>query len=130
MLSPLRIKVRLSGQERNQLTNHATTGVSGFALPKNASQALLTGSTAFQEDGRLRVEFRLWDVFAEQQMIGFAYFTVPQNWRRLAHKISDAVYKRITGEEGYFDTRIVYISETGPLKKRIKQAQLQLRMDI
>jgi len=85
------------------------------------AQALLTGKASYQEDGRLKVEFRLWDVFAEQQMIGFAFFTVPQNWRRLAHKISDAVYKRVTGEDGYFDTRIVYISETGSQKKRIKR---------
>ncbi len=85
------------------------------------AQALLTGKVGMEPDGRLKVEFRLWDVFAEQQMIGFAFFTVPQNWRRLAHKVSDAVYKRITGEDGYFDTRIVYISETGPLKKRIKR---------
>ena len=85
------------------------------------AQALLTGKAEFQEDGRLKVEFRLWDVFAEQQMTGFAFFTVPQNWRRLAHKISDAVYKRVTGEDGYFDTRIVYVSETGSQKKRIKR---------
>jgi TolB protein len=85
------------------------------------AQALLTGNAAIQDDGRLKVEFRLWDVFAEQQMIGFAFSTVPQSWRRLAHKISDAVYKRITGEDGYFDTRIVYISETGPQRKRIKR---------
>ena len=85
------------------------------------AQALLTGKAEYQEDGRLKVEFRLWDVFAEQQMIGFAFFTVSQNWRRLAHKISDAVYKRVTGEDGYFDTRIVYVSETGPQKKRIKR---------
>jgi len=85
------------------------------------AQALLTGKAEYQDDGRLRVEFRLWDVFAEQQMVGLALFTVPQNWRRLAHKISDAVYKRITGEDGYFDTRIVYISETGPQQKRIKR---------
>ncbi|MGB8275897.1 MAG: Tol-Pal system beta propeller repeat protein TolB [Alphaproteobacteria bacterium] len=85
------------------------------------AQALLTGTAGLQEDGRIKVEFRLWDVFAEQQMIGFAYSTVPQSWRRLAHKISDAVYKRITGEDGYFDTRIVYISETGPQRKRIKR---------
>ena len=85
------------------------------------AQALLTGKASIEADGRLKVEFRLWDVFAEQQMIGFAFFTVPQNWRRLAHKVSDAVYKRVTGEDGYFDTRIVYISETGPLKKRIKR---------
>lgn len=85
------------------------------------AQALLTGKADYEEDGRLKVEFRLWDVFSEQQMIGFAFFTVPQNWRRLAHKISDAVYKRVTGEDGYFDTRIVYISETGSQKKRIKR---------
>lgn len=48
-------------------------------------------------DGRLRVEFRLWDVFAEQQIVGLAYFTVPDNWRRVAHIIADAIYKRITG---------------------------------
>ncbi|UEM05540.1 Tol-Pal system beta propeller repeat protein TolB [Skermanella rosea] len=85
------------------------------------AQALVSGTVQGQPDGRLRVEFRLWDVLAEQQMTGLAYFTVPENWRRVAHIISDAIYKRITGEEGYFDTRIVYISETGPADKRIKR---------
>jgi len=85
------------------------------------AQALVSGSVAKQPDGRLRVEFRLWDIFAEQQMVGLAYFTTPQNWRRIAHIISDAIYKRLTGEEGYFDTRIVYIAETGPLNLRVKR---------
>lgn len=85
------------------------------------AQALVSGAVDRQADGRLRVEFRLWDIFAEQQMIGLAYFTTPQNWRRIAHIISDAIYKRLTGEEGYFDSRIVYISETGPLQRRIKR---------
>lgn len=75
------------------------------------AQALVQGRTEMVPDGRLRVEFRLWDVFSEQQMIGLAYFTVPDNWRRVAHIISDAIYKRVTGEDGYFDTRIVYVSE-------------------
>ncbi|EWY38946.1 translocation protein TolB [Skermanella stibiiresistens SB22] len=83
--------------------------------------ALVSGVVQSQADGRLRVEFRLWDVLAEQPMTGLAYFTTPENWRRVAHIISDAIYKRITGEEGYFDTRIVYISETGPADKRIKR---------
>src|SRR3954468_16263434 len=85
------------------------------------AQVLVSGTVQAQPDGRLRVEFRLWDVIAEQQMTGLAYFTVPENWRRVAHIISDAIYKRITGEEGYFDTRIVYISENGPADKRIKR---------
>lgn len=85
------------------------------------TQALVQGRTQLVSDGRLRVEFRLWDVFAEQQMVGLAYFTVPDNWRRVAHIIADAIYKRITGEDGYFDTRIVYIAETGPKKRRIKR---------
>ncbi len=97
------------------------------ALPRFAdwrvinAQALVQGRAVFVPDGRLRVEFRLWDVFAEQQMVGLAYNTVPSNWRRVSHIISDAIYKRITGEEGYFDTRIVYISESGPANRRIKR---------
>ncbi|MEX2312129.1 MAG: Tol-Pal system protein TolB, partial [Rhodospirillales bacterium] len=85
------------------------------------AQALVQGSTELMPDGRLRVEFRLWDVFAEQQMVGLAYFTVPDNWRRVAHIIADAIYKRITGEDGYFDTRIVYIAESGPERRRVKR---------
>ena len=88
------------------------------------AQALISGSTQVQVDGRLRVEFRLWDVFAETQMTGLAYFTTPANWRRVAHIISDAIYKRLTGEEGYFDTRIVYISESGPQNRRVKRLSI------
>jgi TolB protein len=86
-----------------------------------SAQALVQGRIEFIPDGRLKVEFRLWDVFAEQQMQGLAYFTAPDNWRRVAHIVSDAIYKRITGESGYFDTRIVYVSETGPQTRRIKR---------
>ena len=85
------------------------------------AQALVSGRTQMQDDGRLRVEFRLWDVFAGEQMTGLVYFTTPSNWRRIAHIVSDAIYKRITGEEGYFDTRIVYVSESGPGNRRIKR---------
>jgi TolB protein len=85
------------------------------------AQALVSGAAASQPDGRLRVEFRLWDVFGEQQMTGLAYFSAPENWRRIAHIIADAIYKRMTGEDGYFDTRIVYIAETGPRDRRIKR---------
>ncbi|HEY0901428.1 MAG TPA: Tol-Pal system beta propeller repeat protein TolB, partial [Micavibrio sp.] len=84
-------------------------------------QALVTGHVTRSADGRTRVEFRLWDVFGQQQMAGMAYTTTPQNWRRIAHIISDEIYKRITGENGYFDTRIVYISETGPSNARVKR---------
>lgn len=85
------------------------------------AEALVSGRTAREPDGRLKVEFRLWDVFAGEQMTGLVYYTTPQNWRRIAHIISDAIYKRITGEEGYFDTRIVYVAESGPGTRRIKR---------
>ena len=85
------------------------------------TQALVTGSAALLPDGRLRVEFRLWDVFAEQQMEGLVLSTTQDNWRRIGHKISDAIYNRLTGEEGYFDTRIVYIAESGPAQRRVKR---------
>ena len=85
------------------------------------AQALIQGATEMQPDGRLRVEFRLWDVFAEAQMTGLAYFTVPTNWRRVAHIIADVIYKRLTGEDGYFDTRLVYVAESGPQNRRVKR---------
>ena len=56
--------------------------------------ALVYGRVVAGDDGRLKVEFRLWDVFAEQQLAGLAYFTAPTNWRRIAHIIADAIYKR------------------------------------
>lgn len=85
------------------------------------AQALVQGKVEKASDGRLRVEFRLWDVFSETQMVGLAYFVEAKGWRRIGHLIADAVYKRITGEDGYFDTRIVYISETGLQNKRVKR---------
>jgi len=85
------------------------------------AQALVTGRMTKQPDGRVKAEFRLWDVFAGQQLIGQQYFTQPNNWRRVAHIISDAIYERLTGEKGYFDTRIVFVDESGPKEKRIKR---------
>lgn len=80
----------------------------------NAS-ALLVGRVSVDDEGRLLVAFRLWDTAAEQQLLGMQFTSVPENWRRLAHKVSDAIYERLTGESGFFDTRIVYVSEgTGP----------------
>jgi TolB protein len=85
------------------------------------AQALVVGKIEGQTDGRLKVEFRLWDVFGEEQMAGLAYYTIPNNWRRVAHIVADAIYKRITGEDGYFDTRIVYVAETGIATDRMKR---------
>lgn len=85
------------------------------------AQALITGIATLENDGRVRIEFRLWDVFAESQMTGLRYVAPAENWRRIAHLISDAVYRRLTGEAGYFDTRIVYIAESGPKTDRTKR---------
>src|SRR5205807_4317595 len=85
------------------------------------AQAIITGRVTRQGDGRLKVEFRLWDVTSGQQLTGQQYFTTPDNWRRIAHIVSDAVYERLTGEKGYFDTRVVFIDETGPKERRVKR---------
>jgi TolB protein len=85
------------------------------------AQALVTGRVTQQSDGRLKAEFRLWDVLAGQQLAGQQYFTTPDIWRRIAHIISDAIYERLTGDGGYFDSRIVFIDETGPAERRIKR---------
>jgi TolB protein len=86
-----------------------------------SAQALVQGAIDPQPNGQLRIAFRLWDVFGGQQLDGKAFMTQPDNWRRVAHIIADAIYTAITGESGYFDTRIVYIAESGPAIKRIKR---------
>jgi TolB protein len=85
------------------------------------AQALVTGRVTQEGDGRLKAEFRLWDSFGGTQMTGQQFFTQPENWRRVAHIIADAIYKEITGEDGYFDTRIVYVAESGPKTARKRQ---------
>ncbi|NWH07288.1 MAG: Tol-Pal system protein TolB [Alphaproteobacteria bacterium] len=85
------------------------------------SEALVTGQVMQQADGRLRVEFRLWDVLAEQQMVGLQFFTTTENWRRIGHLISDAIYEKLTGEKGYFDTRVVFVAESGPKQRRVRR---------
>ncbi len=84
------------------------------------AQALITGEVKYENE-KLRVEFRLWDVLAGKEMMALAFTTVPDNWRRVGHIITDKVYQRLTGEKGYFDTRIIFVSEKGPKTNRIKK---------
>ncbi|MFO7477376.1 MAG: Tol-Pal system beta propeller repeat protein TolB [Methyloceanibacter sp.] len=84
------------------------------------AQALVVGKIG-SADGKLRAEFRLWDVFAGKQLAGEQFFARPKDARRIGHIIADAIYERVTGEKGYFDTRIVFVDESGPKDKRMKR---------
>jgi TolB protein len=85
------------------------------------AQFVVTGRVTKTADGRLQAEFRLWDVATGAQVTGSQYVTDPNNARRVAHIISDAIFSRITGEKGFFDTRIVFVDETGPPERRRKR---------
>ncbi|PPB80609.1 TolB protein [Albidovulum inexpectatum] len=86
------------------------------------AQALVTGAVGVLADGRISVKFRLYDVFSESQLgDGLQFAGTPADWRRIAHKVADQVYARITGEGGYFDSRVVYVSESGPKDQRLKR---------
>ena len=87
------------------------------------AQALVTGKLLIKNN-KLKVEFRLWDLTAAKEMVALSFTTTPNNWRRVAHIISDKIYERLTGESGYFDTRIAYVSETGPKNQRVKKLAL------
>ncbi len=85
------------------------------------ADALVVGRLTNASDGSLVNEFRLWDVATGKQLAGQRFSTSAENWRRIAHLIADQVYERLTGEKGYFDTRIVFVDETGPKNKRVKR---------
>ncbi|WP_240335605.1 Tol-Pal system beta propeller repeat protein TolB [Pseudotabrizicola algicola] len=85
------------------------------------AQAVITGAVTVS-GGRIVVKFRLFDVFSGQQLgEGLQFAGTPQTWRRMAHKVADAAYSRITGEGGYFDSRVVFVSESGPKNNRLKR---------
>jgi TolB protein len=86
-----------------------------------AAQALVTGSVTANADGTLTIGCILYDVFSEEQLLRQGFTVTPAGWRRAAHKCSDLVYSRLTGESGYFDSRIVYVAESGPRTKRVKR---------
>src|SRR3954464_5098424 len=88
------------------------------------AQAVVVGRMTRMQDGRLRAEFRLWDVNTAQQLAGEQYNTTPESWRRIGHIISDKIYERLTGEKGYFDSRVVFVDETGSKERRVKRLAL------
>lgn len=85
------------------------------------AEALVIGRVNRTADGRLQVEFRVWDVVLAKQLAGQRFTTVAANWRRIGHIIADQAWEKLTLERGYFDTRVVFIDETGPKDKRIKR---------
>jgi TolB protein len=86
------------------------------------ADVLVMGSVGLKPDGRLEVKFRLWDVSQQKEIgKGKQYFTNSESWRRISHKISDTIYTRVTGEGAYFDSRVVFVSETGPKDNRTKR---------
>jgi TolB protein len=87
------------------------------------AQALVTGRVQ-RDSARMHAEFRLWDVASGEQATGQQYTTDANNWRRVAHLIADAIYSKITGAGGFFDTRVVFVDETGPKQARRKRLAL------
>lgn len=110
---------------------HIATGVN-FDTPPNYSdwsginaQALIVGAANMLDDGRIQVKFRLFDVFAQTTVgDGLQFAGTPAQYRRMGHKIADTIYSRLTGEDGYFDSRVVFVSESGPKEARRKQISI------
>lgn len=90
----------------------------------SGAQGLVTGAVVGETDGRLRVDFRLWDIYAKEQLLGAQLSTTPENWRRVAHKIADAVYQRLTGQPGYFDTRVIFVAESGSKARPVRRLEV------
>jgi len=105
----------------SQINNFNTQPVFADWRAINA-EALVVGSVSLDAAGKLTVRFRLWDVFAQSSLgEGLQFAGTAGSWRRIAHKVADAVYSRMTGEGGYFDSRVVFVTESGPKDQRVKR---------
>ena len=106
--------------------------ISDFAAPVQYAdwkainaQALVTGAVNVSGN-TLTVKFRVYDVFSGAELgSGLQLAGTVDGWRRIAHKVADTVYSRITGEGGYFDSRVVFVSETGPKDDRKKRLAIR-----
>lgn len=85
------------------------------------AQALAVGRTGRAQDGRYFVECRAYDVVTQRELVAKRYAAEANDWRRLAHRVADQVYERLTGERGYFDTQVAFIDETGARDRRRKR---------
>lgn len=88
------------------------------------AQVLVVAEVEELTDGRIQVSTRVWDVTTNEQLGAVAYKTPSDNWRRAAHKVADFIYSTLTGEDGYFDTRVVFIHETGPKQDRVRRLMI------
>ncbi|MCI4662567.1 MAG: Tol-Pal system beta propeller repeat protein TolB [Neomegalonema sp.] len=85
------------------------------------AQALTLGELSMEADGNIAVEFRLWDLVSQQPLKQARYRADPTGWRRVAHIIADDIYEQLTGDGRYFDSRIVFVEESGPKNRRRKR---------
>ena len=85
------------------------------------SEALVQSKITELPNNKLQVDFRLWDTVAEKQLLGKSFTSTTDNWRRIAHVVADAIYERLTGDKGYFNTRVVYVSENGQGPRKVKR---------
>ena len=88
------------------------------------SQVIVQADIVEEQGSELKLSFRLWDVISQKELLYEVYTADKNNWRRMAHSVADAIYERLTGDKGYFNTVIAYISESGPSSKRVKRLAL------
>jgi TolB protein len=111
----------MAGAALRQVTFPQVTAPDFQGWASTGAQALVQGFVQANGDGTLTVGCYLYDVFAQTELTRQGFVVPPAQWRRAAHKCADMVYTRLTGEGPYFDSRVVYVSETGPKQRRTKR---------
>jgi TolB protein len=92
-----------------------------FSSWRKINATLLVRGKIENQGDAIKLSVKLWDPYSQSLVEGISLTVKKTGWSRAAHKISDKIYTALTGEDGYFDSRIVFITEKGPAKRKIKQ---------
>ncbi len=101
---------RSAGALGSQAAEKGVENVDFQGWSGSGAEALVIGEVTYKENA-LVLEARLYDVVKKEMILGKRYTGEIHDLSRMVHRFADEVVFALTGEQGFFQTKIVYVSQ-------------------